>query len=612
MPHRAYPRPVSFALRFALFLAAGVAAAPLSSAAQSFTAITTGHPVVVAGGHRGASWIDADGDGDLDLHVTRGGVLGEPDDMYWNEGGGVFSRDSTGVLSQDGLRSDGATWGDFDNDGDADPFSTSWYGEFNALWTNDGARAFTRVTTGAAVTTSTFSEDASWADYDNDGDLDLFVANSGNGVNLDTNLLYRNDGGGALTPVTTGPIVTDAGFSRHGAWGDWDDDGDVDLYVAREKNTVNVLYKNLLVESGMATFQSVAAGDATTDAQSSLSASWGDVDNDGDLDLVVANFTNQKDAIYENQLVETGTPTLTKLASGPTLTNGYTVSSVWGDFDNDADLDLFMTNGFSTTPGETRRNFVFRNDGGTLVRDQTSPPGTDASWSYGATFGDMDGDGDLDLFVANWLDDNAANFLYRNDAQSNGNHWLQVKLVGVASNRSGIGARVRATATIGGGPVTQTREVSGSNGYASANLIQHFGLAGATTCDVEVRWPSGTLQRLNGVAADQLLTIVEASSVGIAAPKAPTTFAASAHPNPFRDSTTIRFELPTASGVKLDVFDAAGRRVSALSIPGRAAGSGSLTWDGRDSSGSRVPSGVYFYRVISAHGTATGKVGRLE
>ena len=373
------------------------------------------------------------------------------------------------------------------------------------------------------------------------------------------------------------------------------------MFVVNEANQANQLYRNELVETGSATFTSVDAGDATTELAQSFSASWGDFDNDGDLDLAVANFNGQSDAVYVNQLVETGTPTLTKLAGDITASSsGWNVSTMWADFDNDADLDLFMTAGYSTTPGQTRRNFVFRNDGGTFVRDQTSAPAVDQGWSYGAAFGDYDEDGDLDLFVANWLDENQANYLYRNDAEANGNAWLEVRCVGTVSNRSGIGARLRATATVGGSPVTQTRIVSGNEGYCSQNLIQHFGLADATTVDLEIRWPSGIVQQLNAVPVDQKITVVETSSVDAPAP-APTRQSLLLHParpNPFRDSTELAFDLPrdTAS-VRLEVFDAAGRRVRALAEGPRAAGAHAVRWDGRDGAGRSVAPGTYFYRL---------------
>ncbi|MFN8178941.1 MAG: FG-GAP-like repeat-containing protein [bacterium] len=604
------PRPIGLCA-FALVL--GFLAAP-PARAQSFTKITSGDPVVSAGGHRGAGWVDADGDGDLDLFVTRGAVVGDDDELYRNDGGGSFASLPASAPALDGLRDDGESWGDYDGDGDEDLFVVSWYGEVNALFRNDGACAFTRITAGPAVNTGTFSEDCAWVDYDADGDLDLFVASSGTAGEV--NRLYRNDGGGTLTPITTGPLVTDVRKSRHGAWADWDGDGDVDVFVVNEDNLGNQLYKNLLVETGSPDFVSVAAGDATSDlGMTSFSASWGDFDNDGDLDLIVANFNAQNDALYRNELVETGTPTLTKLATeAPSTSFGWTVSTLWGDFDNDGDLDLFMTNGYSTTPGQTRRNFVFRNDGGTFVRDFASPPAVDQGWSYGASFGDYDGDGDLDLFVANWLDENQTNYLYRNEAQASGNHWLEVRCVGTASNRSGIGATIRATAVLGGTSVTQTRVVAGSDGYCSHNLIQHFGLADAATVDLVVRWPSGALQALDGVAANQKITIVEASSVDApalgGAPRH--SLLREARPNPFRAGTVLGFDLPVASLARLAVFDAAGRCVRTLAQEPRPAGAHEVLWDGRDATGRVVGPGVYFYRLEAVGRSETGKVTRVR
>ncbi len=613
MPRRRPRRPTAAVPALALALA-GLAASPVPAAAQAaFTPITTGDPVAIPGGHRAATWADPDGDGDLDILVTRGAVVGENNDYYRNDGG-TFSHQPANAIGQDGLRADGASWGDFDGDGDDDLFVVSWYGELNALFENDGAGNFTRILTGDPVTVGTFSEDCAWVDYDADGHLDLFVASSGNAGEV--NRLYRNDGAGGLIAVTTGALVTDVRRSRHGAWADWDEDGDLDVFVANEANQLNQLYRNELVETGVAAFTSVAAGDATTDIGQSFSASWGDFDNDTDLDLVVANFSQQNDAVYVNQLVETGIPTLTRLAGDPTATSaGWNVCSVWADFDNDADLDLFMTNGFSTTPGQTRRNFVFENVGGAFVRDNVTPPGADLGWSFGASFGDYDRDGDLDLFVANWLDENQTNYLYRNDAESNGNAWLTVRCVGTASNRSGIGARLRATATIGGNAVTQTRIVSGSDGYCSHNLEQHFGLADAGTVDLEIRWPSGTLQQLNAVAVNQHLVVVETSSVDAPAPVAGkrTLMLMAPRPNPFRDATRLSFELPEAvSAVTLDVYDAAGRRVRGLLSGAKAAGRHELTWDGRDAEGRPVAPGTYFTRLAAAGLERSAKVVRVE
>ncbi len=579
-----------------------LAAAALTSSAgpahaQTFTKMTGVVPAILAGGHRATNWVDMDDDGDLDLYVTRGGTLFENNVLYRNDGGGTFVQDTSNAIANDSIRADGSTWGDYDGDGDNDLFVVSWYGENNALFENLGSGNFQRVTTGPAVTTGTFSEDCAWVDYDNDGDLDLFVANSNN----EKNMLYRNDGGGTLTPLLGTPIAALNRNSRHGAWADYDGDGDQDLLVVNESNQPNELYQNQL-DTGLAFFVSVDAGDLTTVLKQSFSASWGDFDNDGDLDVVIAESNAQKNSFYRNELVESGTATFTNLIDiGPAAHRGWSISTHWGDFDNDADLDLILTNGFSNTPGQIRRNFLYRNDGGDLVKILTGVIPEDTLWTYGASWGDYDGDGDLDLHTANWINNDQTCGLYRNEAQANGNHWLTVKCVGTVSNTTGIGATIRAKAMVDGSPVWQMRIVSGSDGQSSQNLWQHFGLADASTVDsLVVEWPSGTVQVLESVAVDQVLTVVEPDSgaVGVnESPRTPPGFLREARPNPFRSKTAVRFELPARGDVSLNIHDVSGRLVRALDAGSRDAGLHEVTWDGRATAGGPVAAGVYFARL---------------
>jgi len=192
------------------------------------------------------------------------------------------------------------------------------------------------------------------------------------------------------------------------------------------------------------------------------------------------------------------------------------------------------------------------------------------------------------------------------------------------SNRSGIGARIRATATVSGSPLTQTREVSGSTGYCGANLVQHFGLGDAATADLEIRWPSGIVQHVDGVAADQFLVVVETSAIGVEATPSPERFGSAAHPNPFRDTTRIRFAPPGRGAATLEIFDASGRRVRTLAAPpggiavtgedavAPAASFAHVEWDGRDAAGTPVPAGVYFYRAGGAGAGPRGKISRLR
>jgi len=223
---------------FAVLLA-GIAlpvAAPTAHA-QSLTRITSGPPVEATGSSRSVNWVDADGDGDLDLYVTSGGSLYESNEYYRNDGG-AFAAVTSGAIVEDSLRADGSAWGDYDNDGDPDLFVVSWYNEVNALFENQGGGNFLRATSGPHVTTGSRSEGCAWVDYDNDGDLDLYVANSGSGDSR-RNFQYRNDGGGVFSEILVGPQVTDLNVSRQASWADYDQDGDVDLLVTNETLHMN-------------------------------------------------------------------------------------------------------------------------------------------------------------------------------------------------------------------------------------------------------------------------------------------------------------------------------------------------------------------------------------
>ncbi len=404
--------------------------------AQELSRIISGAPVDAISSSRAINWVDTDGDGDLDLYVTNGGSPGEHNEYYRNDGG-TFWRDEGIAIALDGLRADGSSWGDYDNDGDPDLFVVSWYGELNALYENLGGGSFASVGTGPPVTTGTYSEGCAWVDYDADGDLDLYVSNSGSG-DFQDNLLYRNDGGGVFAEITTGPVVNDGATSRGPCWADYDNDGDVDLFVANESGENNSLYRNELVETGGASFSSLLAGAITSDGGDSWSGSWGDYDNDGDFDMVVANQSGEVNFLYRNELAETGEPQFSRiLDQDPAIDGGWLAGTHWADWDNDGDLDLMMTSGWALVPTRLRKCIYYRNDNGVLNRDISSAASADRAWSYGASWGDYDADGDLDLYTANWNGTGEANYFYRNEANASGNLWLTVGCEGSASNRSG-------------------------------------------------------------------------------------------------------------------------------------------------------------------------------
>lgn len=476
---------------FAVVAAFGFSA---TTVAVTFTKMTGDTAVTSGGDSRSANLVDYDNDGDLDLFISNGPSGGAVDFLFRNDGGS-FTRVAADPVVTTPRSSDGATFGDYDNDGDLDLFVSSWYGQLNLFYANNGDGTFTQITTGSVATDATFSETGSWADYDNDGLLDLYVANS---AGSRRNLLYRNTGGGTFARITTGQIVTDGDPSRIGAWADYDNDGDADCYVANEAG-VNALYRN-----DGPSFTRVTGIPPVTDVNQSFGCSWGDYDNDGDLDLFVANAGGENEKLYRNE----GGGTFASLTTGPVVTSGgSSVGSGWGDVDNDGDLDLFVCNAF----GPTREpNFLFlNNNDGTFTRDLTAPIGTDSGWSYGCAMGDIDRDGDLDIAVARCFAASEHESIYLNDG--NANNWLEISCVGVVSNRDAVGARVRVLASIGGLPRWQMREVTSQSGYSGQNAPeQHFGMGDALIADsVIIDWPSGEVTRLTNLPVNQLLVIEE-------------------------------------------------------------------------------------------------------
>jgi hypothetical protein len=447
----------------------------------TFTKITAGPVATDGGDSSGAAWTDYDGDGFADLFVGNGGTRNY---LYRNNGDGTFTKITNAPpVKTSGF---GASWADFDNDGWPDLFVAERAA--NYLYRNNGDGTFTKVTPFVSSVGSR-SWSGSWADYDRDGWLDLFISN-GTGNN---NELLHNNGDGTFARVTAGRIVHDGGTSISAAWQDYDRDGWPDLYVANNLNSLGFLYRNL----GGGAFERTTNAPLATDRLEAIVGDWGDYDNDGWPDLAVAVFG--RCALYRNR----GDGTFERQTTGPFVTNSQTSQIVqWADYDNDGFLDLFSAN------DSGQDNALFHNNGdGTFTEIKTGSPVHDGGNSAGAAWADYDNNGFLDLFVANW-EGFRPNFLYRNNG--NGNHWLKVQCVGSASNRSGIGARVRVTAMLHGQPVRQLREISGGTGFGQGELLAHFGLADAAELtSVVIEWPSGTVQTLGPLPSNQKLVVHE-------------------------------------------------------------------------------------------------------
>ncbi|MFQ5640776.1 MAG: FG-GAP-like repeat-containing protein [bacterium] len=452
--------------------------------------ITSGEIPADAGNSTSASWPDFDNDDDLDLFVTN---QNQKNFLYSNNGDGSFSKITSGALVDFAANHLSSTWGDFDNDGDLDVFIANGEEQNNFLLENRSDGSFTRITSGVLVKDAGNSFSASWGDYDNDRNLDLFVANQG-----EDNFLYRNNGDGTFSKITADPVVTDGANSTHGSWADFDLDNDLDLFVTNDSNQDNFFYRN----NGDGTFTKVINDVIVTDGGESMGSSWGDFDGDNVLDLFVANRNNQNNFLYRNN----GDGTFTKITTGTVVKEGgSSLGSAWADFDNDGDLDLSVTN-------EDGTNFLYTNRGdGTFTKITTGAVVNDFGRSHGAAWSDFDRDGDLDLFVANSNNEN--NLLYSNSLAPEGNRWLNIKCVGTASNTSAIGAKVQVKATVFGQPKWQLREISAQSGGGSGgqNLHAAYGLGDAAVVDtIKIEWPSGIVDILTNIEPNQFLTISEA------------------------------------------------------------------------------------------------------
>lgn len=462
---------------------------------------------------QGCSWVDLNGDSLLDLCVTTAVFSPAAVNLvFLNQGAGAWLQSFAAPLATDLTSTAAQTWGDYDNDGRIDAFLCN-PGSTNILYRNLGGGSFSKP---SVPMTQTSGQDyaAVWGDYDNDGNLDLIsgtrdVVGSPSGTLLE---LYHNDGAGSFNQILAGdPVATPHNYA-YPSWIDYDYDGDLDLFVSTGAPVAtenDVLFRNQLVETATADFEPDTSSGITQDSADGLFPAWGDYDNDGLLDLYLTTWgglTTAKPNILYHATAPGTFAKVTNPATGTLITaSNVSTGATWGDYDNDGDLDLFTTEQTSTD------NKLHSNNGNGTFADvtvaaQVTPVGGYAS--HGAAWCDFDKDGDLDLFVTfGYFSPGSRNRIYKNGGNSN--HWLSITCAGYnGNNRSAIGARVGVLATIGGNPVWQTRVVTSSSGFFSTVLDQHFGLGDATVVDsIEVIWPNGTITGRSNVGADQFLSI---------------------------------------------------------------------------------------------------------
>lgn len=493
----------------------------------------------------GGGFFDYDGDGDLDIYLINGAIQkGNVNDkahqnmLYRNDGDGRF----TDVTKVAGVGSTsygvGATVGDYDNDGDLDLYVTN-FGE-DQLFQNQGDGTFKDVTKEAGVGNLEWGTSCVFVDIDGEGHLDIYVANYADyhpnedkpcderGIHVycgphaypavhDT--FFLSDGDGTFTDVSKQFRPTDL-VPMHGlgvTFGDYDDDGDMDLYVANDQDP-NFLFQN----DGKGKFLEVAliSGVCYNDMgkeEAGMGTDFGDYNNDGKLDITVSNYQTETNTLYHNHdssfFIDNTIP------SGiAEITHGYLG---WGikffDYDNDGFQDIFVANGhlmdnisvLEKHVSYPQKNLLFRNlADGTFENVISDNDGLSLKKvSRGAAIGDYDNDGDLDILVTNC---NQRADLLQN-VVGNRNNWIQIQLDGLKSNRSGFGAKIKVVT----GHLVQYREVNSGGSYLSFHDIRaHFGVGKAELIEMlEVRWPSGQIDKKTELDVNQRYLVIEGRTI---------------------------------------------------------------------------------------------------
>lgn len=560
MRPRTFSLSVSAALCLCHFVALSLCGSIVLTDVTKKTGITFVHTDGSSGRHyivesvaSGLALFDYDGDGDVDIYFLNGAPLkgakydkAPKNELYRNEGNWKF----TNVTDQAGVGDTGFGLGvaaaDYDNDGDQDIYVNN-YGP-NVLYRNNGNGTFADVTSQAGVANGhKVGAAALFFDMDSDGDLDLFVANyldftyenhlmrTSKGIPkyagpMDfppmANDLFRNNGDGTFTDVSI-----ESGIGKHKGWGmggvcaDYDNDGDTDVYIA------NDVYANFLFQNdGTGKFEEVGlitglAYDLHGDEQGSMGVDSGDYNNDGLLDFYQTSYADELATLYRN--LGNGIFEDVTMATGAGA--GTFPYVTWGcgfvDFDNDGDRDIFVVCGhlednveLYDTTGETfNRNILLMNTGDgkfVNVSDKSGDGMKPKHRGRGAAFDDLDNDGYVDVVILNSRD---APTILRNDTPHE-NHWLQVQLRGVKTNRDGVGARVKVVAgdpsTGSGETLTQIDEVHSGRGYQSHYGTRlYFGLGKRNRVDrIEVRWVGGGTDVYRNIAVDKLVILTEGTS----------------------------------------------------------------------------------------------------
>jgi len=522
----------------------------------------------------GVSFVDFNGDGWDDLTLTTDDTK---ELVFLRNDNGVFTRIFIDGITTD-FRAKHALWVDYDNDGDKDFFVTNLEGG-NVLYNNDGNFQFTDVTASSGLfTTNLESFGATFGDIDNDGDLDLFIANRNNSNSR--NYLYRNDNGLFVDVTAAQGISTAAYLTFLGSFFDYDNDGDQDLYLINDKSDANVLYQN----DGTGQFTDVSTATGTGIVIDAMSCTLGDFNADGWVDIYITNTE------AGNYLLQNNNGTFSNVAASAEVEfNSVAWGATFLDADLDTHLDLYVSSSMDgSIPIFPSAAFYHNQGDDTYTIPNDIGFNDDTRSSYANAIGDFNNDGKPDIVVMN---ENADYFLWENQTNTT-NNWIKIKLEGTVSNKEGIGNKIEIHAN----GTSQYRYTVCGEGYLAQNSQYEFvGVGSATTIDyIKVTWnATGQEETIDNVQVNQAFTITE--STGILSTSRSEFTNLSLYPNPSNNGV-YRLSLPEVENLTAEVFDLSGRQVLPNTNIDQVLDISSLLH------------GIYFARIQMANGSKTFKL----
>ncbi len=562
----------------------------------------------------------------------------------------TLQTDNAGIFGP--FKTNGVAVADYDLDGDLDIYLAAGMqykpdqpSTWNRLFKNNGDGTFSDATdeAGLRITLSGYDYGGmgnkfgvAWGDYDNDGDPDILL------THLGPELLFRNEGNGTFTDVTqtAGIAGNDNDHTSSAVWWDFDLDGDLDLYISAWFG-LNRMYENLgndtfadistqtaLADSGRTwtslpfdantdglpdlyvvndfgenrfylnrgnhIFEEATAQFGLKDPGHGMGVTLGDYNNDGNFDIYLTNIAD----IYPNPLfTNTGQGNFTENAAAMQIDSaGWAWGTEFFDCDHDGDLDLYVSNGFLVGHGN---NFFYINrmESGTIIFEDASVQShtNGAGDARGVVIFDYDNDGDLDIIVANW---GVKPYLYQNNTL--GKNWIKIGLEGTVSNRDAIGA----TVSLKSDGKWQYRYNDGVGFLGQSIQPIHFGIDAAQEIEeINVLWPSGISETFYNISANQTLKIREGeglvTAIQTGSENSPlTAFVVNEnYPNPFNGSTIIEFFLPAPSSIRFEVFNILGEKIFTQTQTFSTGGKKHFTWNATTTDQHPLPSGIYLYTI---------------